>query len=90
MAKLTSIKQVPKKPSVREKAKVACDCGGDGEGDLSHYHFRLTEVDEIVEVECSSCLGELPPYYTIEAVERMIRVAVADALARRDEEKTNS
>lgn len=79
MAKLTSIKAGRKRPSVREKVKVQCSCEAEP-GDLSNWQFRLTEIEGIVEVECTNCYGELPPYYTPELVEAMIETSVRDAL----------
>ena len=82
MAKLTRIDAV-KKPTLPARVKVECACEGTDDGPA--ILFRLAEWDNgLVEVECSDCFGDLPPYLHPEAVDRMIKAAVEAALAEHE------
>ncbi len=78
MAKLASIKGAPARKT-KERTKLCCSCEGEGGPPML---FRLWECENgIVEVECGDCYGDLPPYYTPDAVKAMIDEAVRQALA---------
>ena len=86
MAKLRSIKTAVKpKPLTREKLYCQA-CGGDDA--IPNSDFRGDTQDGILYLECSVCRADAQPYYTQQAVERLIAEAVAQALQEAPDERS--
>ncbi len=63
------------KPPKSKRFKVFCQsCGGDD--CLPNSDFRLTEVDGMLEAECTICRADIMRWYTPEAVDAMVKAAV--------------